>query len=94
MTSGFQVPMPPLFVWFNSLQVFVINQHWGQGFFHFLVENLPRIMIMLDVLRTNTDIKVEICCVRVSLLPLAPYLIVVQDRDLSRRPGVGLYRFN
>lgn len=33
-------------------------QHWGDAYFHFVVENLARITFMLDVLRSNTDIKV------------------------------------
>lgn len=32
--------------------------HWGGGFYHFLVEALPRMTTMLDVLLEQPDIKV------------------------------------
>lgn len=43
-----------------GLQVFVMNQHWGDAYFHFVVENLARITFMLDILRAHTDIKVTL----------------------------------
>lgn len=42
----------------HELQVFVMNQHWGDAYFHFVVENLARITFTLDILRENLDIKV------------------------------------
>lgn len=50
------VPCAPM----CCMQVFVMTQHWGDGYFHFVVENLPRITLMLDVLRANADIKVPL----------------------------------
>ncbi|CAN0214375.1 unnamed protein product, partial [Ectocarpus fasciculatus] len=41
-------------------KVFVIAQYWGDGYFHFLVESLPRITVMLDILRGNPDIKIAV----------------------------------
>ncbi|CAM9436075.1 unnamed protein product, partial [Hapterophycus canaliculatus] len=41
-------------------KVFVIAQHWGDGYFHFLVEDLPRITLMLDILRENPGIKIAV----------------------------------
>ncbi|CAM9126955.1 unnamed protein product [Ectocarpus sp. 4 AP-2014] len=41
-------------------KVFVIAQHWGDGYFHFLIESLPRITVMLDILRGNPDIKIAV----------------------------------
>ncbi|CAM9450994.1 unnamed protein product, partial [Ectocarpus sp. 4 AP-2014] len=41
-------------------KVFVMTQRWGNEYFHFLVENLPRITPMLDVLRENLDIKIAV----------------------------------
>ena len=32
--------------------------HWGETYFHFLIESLPRIGVMLDILRVNVDVKV------------------------------------
>lgn len=43
----------------SILQVFVIAQNWGHSYFHFLIEDLPRITLMLDVLRENLDIGVR-----------------------------------
>lgn len=39
-------------------QVVVLTQRYGQAFYHFLVENLSRITVVLDVLLENPDIKV------------------------------------
>ncbi|CAN0301288.1 unnamed protein product [Ectocarpus sp. 12 AP-2014] len=41
-------------------KVFVIAQYWGDEYYHFLVEALPRITLMLDVLVENLDIKVAV----------------------------------
>lgn len=35
-----------------------MTQCWGDEYFHFLAEALPRITFMLDVLQENLDIKV------------------------------------
>ena len=40
------------------LQVFVMANHWGDGYYHFLLESLPRILTMQDVLLEQPDIKV------------------------------------
>lgn len=39
-------------------QVVVLTQEFGQAYYHFLVDNLPRITVLLDVLIENKDIKV------------------------------------
>ncbi|CBJ29242.1 conserved unknown protein [Ectocarpus siliculosus] len=41
-------------------KVVVIAQYWGDEYYHFLVEALPRITLMLDVLVENLDIKVAV----------------------------------
>ncbi|CAN0080944.1 unnamed protein product [Pylaiella littoralis] len=41
-------------------KVFVIAQNWGHSYFHFLIEDLPRITLMLDVLRENLDIGIAV----------------------------------
>ncbi|CAN0467220.1 unnamed protein product, partial [Ectocarpus sp. 12 AP-2014] len=41
-------------------KVFVMTQRWGNEYFHFLVENLPRITPMLDILWENLDIKIAV----------------------------------
>lgn len=43
---------------FACMKVVVIAQYWGDEYYHFLVEALPRITLMLDVLVENLDIKV------------------------------------
>lgn len=40
-------------------QVMVLAQNWGASYFHFLIECLPRITLMLDVLHRFPDIKVQ-----------------------------------
>lgn len=35
-----------------------MTQHWGDRYFHFLAECLPRITLMLDILLAYPDIKV------------------------------------
>lgn len=42
-----------------SVQVFVMTQNWGDSYFHFMCESLPRIMLMLDVLRDHPGITVS-----------------------------------
>ncbi|CBN76523.1 conserved unknown protein [Ectocarpus siliculosus] len=41
-------------------KVFVITQHWGDAYFHFLSECLPRVTLMLDVLLANSEIKIAV----------------------------------
>lgn len=41
-------------------QVAVLAAHWGDGYYHFVMEGLPRIMFVLDVLLENRDIKVRL----------------------------------
>lgn len=36
----------------------VLAQNWGASYYHFLIECLPRITLMLDVLHKFPDIKV------------------------------------
>lgn len=36
-------------------------QRWGDEYFHFFVEALPRITLALDILREHLDIKVSDC---------------------------------
>lgn len=43
----------------SFLQVVVLTQRYGQAYYHFLVENLSRITVVLDILLENPDIKVN-----------------------------------
>lgn len=36
-----------------------MTQEWGPNYYHFTVEHLPRIMVFLDVLLENEDIRVS-----------------------------------
>ncbi|CAM9726147.1 unnamed protein product, partial [Hapterophycus canaliculatus] len=40
------------------VQVYVITQHWGDAYSHFLSECLPRVTLMLDALLANPSIKI------------------------------------
>lgn len=58
--SAVQLPVVPESCAFAEYaKVFVLTQHWGGGYFHFLIECLPRITLMLDVLLEHEDIKVK-----------------------------------
>lgn len=37
-----------------------MTQEWGPNWYHFTVEHLPRIMVFLDVLLENEDIKIAV----------------------------------
>lgn len=40
-------------------QVVVLTQHFGDAYYHFLVENMSRLTVVLDVILENPDIKVN-----------------------------------
>lgn len=42
----------------RSFQVVVLASHWGDEYYHFVTESLPRVMPVLDVLLEHGDIKV------------------------------------
>jgi len=59
------------FVPFNELEnvplyneLFVINQYWGYGYFHFMVEVVPRIALCIDFLKMNPQIHILVPRVR------------------------------
>lgn len=37
-----------------------MTQYWGDEYFHFVVDALPRITLMLDILQEHLDIKVPL----------------------------------
>eukprot|EP00903_Cladosiphon_okamuranus_P010124 g9587.t1 len=41
-------------------KVVVLTQHFGDAYYHFLVENMSRLTVVLDVLLENPDIKVAV----------------------------------
>ena len=41
-------------------EVFTITQFWGEGFFHFMVEDLPRIAEYLPFLHRHPEVKVHV----------------------------------
>ena len=43
----------------RTSQVVVLAAHWGDCYYHFIIEGLPRIMPVLDVLLEHQDIKVR-----------------------------------
>jgi len=59
------------FVPFNDLEnmplyneLFVINQYWGYGYFHFMVEVMPRVALCVDFLKMNPQIQILVPRVR------------------------------
>ena len=45
-------------------KVVVLASHWGDEYYHFVTEGLPRVMPVLDVLLAHRDIKVRFACYR------------------------------
>jgi capsular polysaccharide biosynthesis protein len=43
-------------IWYNK--VIVISQYWGEGYFHFLLEVLPRLSFVIDLIDPETKIHV------------------------------------
>lgn len=37
----------------------MLTQHYGDAYYHFVVENMSRLTVVLDVLLENPDIKVS-----------------------------------
>jgi len=54
------IPFLEFFIPLCTFQVAVLAAHWGDGYYHFVVEGLPRIMVVLDVLLEHRDIKVRL----------------------------------
>lgn len=48
-------------------QVVVLTQHYGDAYYHFLVENMSRLTVVLDILLENPDIKVTPCNASIGL---------------------------
>lgn len=40
-------------------EVFVISQYWGEGYYHVMMEDLPRLAPFLSFLRRNPQIKLH-----------------------------------
>eukprot|EP00752_Nemacystus_decipiens_P013073 g11562.t1 len=45
-------------------KVVVLTQHFGDAYYHFVVENMSRLTVVLDVLLENPDIKVAVSMTR------------------------------
>jgi hypothetical protein len=54
-----EAPEAPL-VYESSDIVFTISQYWGNNVYHFLIEDFPRIIFFLDVIKQNENIKVHV----------------------------------
>jgi len=44
--------------WPTYDEIFVVSQHWGTAVFHRMVENVPRMTMELDFLRSNPQIRI------------------------------------
>ena len=45
---------------YSKNKIFTIAQFWGAGYFHAMIENLPRISPYLEILRKHKDIKIHV----------------------------------
>ena len=62
-------------------EVFTVSQYWGDGYFHLLVETLPRLTPFLQFLSDNPSIKVHVFGVdRAYVLPLFSQFGLTRDR--------------
>lgn len=41
-------------------KVLIISEYWGEGFFHFFLENLPRLVGVLDLIQKDESIKIHV----------------------------------
>jgi hypothetical protein len=41
-------------------EVFVISQYWGEGYFHYMIEDMPRIAPFLQFLRNHPNIVIHV----------------------------------
>lgn len=75
-----------------------MTQEWGPSHYHFMVEHLPRITVMLDVLRQHEDIKVSwavkqegLCFQPLCLSTLYAYFSVVAQRECNNSVPCSLF---
>ena len=52
------VPMPPSGIYYDD--VFVITQYYGNAYYHWSIENLPRLAPYVDFLKSNPHIKLHV----------------------------------
>ena len=65
-------------------EVFVIGQYWGNAFFHFVNENLPRLIFALHFLQRNKDVKVFVDDKNEFTMNILADIGISSDRLVSR----------
>ena len=64
-------------------EVFVISQRWGEGYFHRMIENIPRTALFLDFLRKYPSIKILARDNSQKLLEILETLGLSRDRVIT-----------
>ena len=64
-------------------KVFTISQYWGDGYFHFINEDLPRIVFAIPFLLDNKDIKVHVASTSKFVLAYLADLGIDKSRIVS-----------
>ena len=64
-------------------EVFVISQRWGWGYFHRMIENIPRMALFLEFLRKYTTIKILAHDNSQKLLEILETLGLSRDRVIT-----------
>ncbi len=68
-------------------EVFTISQFWGEGFFHFLVEDIPRAIPFLGFLQKYSAIKIHMKTHNVFMYNLLEYLGINKSRLIEGYVG-------
>ncbi|MEG7522167.1 MAG: glycosyltransferase family 61 protein, partial [Chromatiales bacterium] len=71
-------------------EVFTIAQYWGRGFFHFMVEDFPRIAAYLPFLKRHPEVKVHVAKTNGFTVAYLAELGIVQSRLVSGHVEAGV----
>ena len=71
-------------------EVFTITQFWGEGFFHFMVEDLPRIAVYLPFLHRHPEVKVHVAVTNRFTVAYLQELGIEKSRLVSGHVAAGV----
>ena len=64
-------------------KIFTIAQFWGNGYFHAVIEDLPRISPYIDFLRKYTDIKIHVYSKEKFIIDLLEKMGIFENRIIA-----------
>ena len=81
----------PKHTWYSRhREVFTITQFWGEGFFHFMVEDLPRIAVYLPFLHRHPEVKVHVAVTNRFTVAYLQELGIEKSRLVSGHVAAGV----